>query len=449
MNNINKFSLMVGISAFIIGCSPSDSDNASGSNVGYFIDSAVQGAHYKTTSGLEGDTDLTGKFSYNTGDKVTFNLGKITLGESEPGTDGLITPKSLIVGDNTEPTTEQAEQISLLLRTLQSLDNDGNASNGISFSAEVLEALKNLSEDHNMRDINETKLLELDDSEHNLGLDKDYDGHIDVDKDEAKSHFEDSKKRWDDDKDSKGNKDSKDDKDSKGDKDSDDKKDSENKKGSENKGGSGHEEESKSEEKKEFKLDDYSKTENLSLEIKKSLAYMGNEEKLAYDVYIKLGKTYPNSRQFTNIAKRSEIKHTKMVQDLIKRYEIKGTDLSDGNYTDAGNQYKEISDMESGKYGVVAVQNLYNALIEEASDEITALKVACKIEVTDINDLDKYIDQAKEASDINATFDKLREGSYTHYWAFDKALKAKGETNGCFVEGDSLLTDKNDKYPKH
>ena len=50
MNNINKFSLMVGISAFIIGCGSSDngsdSNNNSNSNVGYFIDSAVQGAHY-------------------------------------------------------------------------------------------------------------------------------------------------------------------------------------------------------------------------------------------------------------------------------------------------------------------------------------------------------------------------------------------------------------------
>jgi hypothetical protein len=198
----------------------------------------------------------------------------------------------------------------------------------------------------------------------------------------------------------------------------------------------------------EFNLNNYKKTEDLSLDIKKSLAYMGNEEKLAYDVYIKLGAMYPSSRQFINIAKRSEIKHTKMVQDLIQRYNIKGTDLSDDGYIDKKNQYKKILDMDSGVYGVTAVQNLYNLLIAEAKSEVTALKVACKIEVTDINDLNKYINQAKEVSDISTTFDKLRQGSYKHYWAFDRALKSKNETNGCFVKGDNLLTNKNGIYPE-
>jgi hypothetical protein len=55
------------------------------------------------------------------------------------------------------------------------------------------------------------------------------------------------------------------------------------------------------------------------------------------------------------------------------------------------------------------------------------------VEVVDVNDLDEYITLAEEANatDIIDAFNVLRDGSYSHYWAFDKGLKNIGVTEGC------------------
>jgi len=199
----------------------------------------------------------------------------------------------------------------------------------------------------------------------------------------------------------------------------------------------------------EFKLEDTNKTASISVDLKKSLAYMGNEEKLAYEVYMNLGTTYSDIKQFVNIATKSEIKHVGIVQDLVQRYDINGTQLSDENYVDSGYQNTELASMESEKYGVKAVQDLYDTLIAEATSEEMAIKVGCKIEVVDVNDLNNYITQAEDsnATDIVDAFNILRSGSYKHYWVFDKAMKKYNET-GCYFEGDALLTNKEGIYPQ-
>jgi len=73
---------------------------------------------------------------------------------------------------------------------------------------------------------------------------------------------------------------------------------------------------------------------------------------------------------------------------------------------------------------------LYDKGIQSQKD---ALEVGCMVEVTDINDLDKYMNQAtaSNASDVLVVFDFLREGSYKHYWAFDNGLKNMGVSDGC------------------
>ena len=57
---------------------------------------------------------------------------------------------------------------------------------------------------------------------------------------------------------------------------------------------------------KGFDLSAYPKTENLTQEVKDSLAYMGNEERLAYDVYMNLYDYYQKSgveiKQLYNIS---------------------------------------------------------------------------------------------------------------------------------------------------
>lgn len=163
------------------------------------------------------------------------------------------------------------------------------------------------------------------------------------------------------------------------------------------------------------------------------LTYMGNEERLAYDVYNALYTLYPDVNQFTNIATKSESQHIKTIQLVIKKYDIKDTELS---YIQEPLDYMDIplENMEAGKYDIPAIQALYDALYDKGEDtEIDAIEVGCMVEVTDINDLDKALLDAQniDAPDVTAAFEFLLEGSYFHYWAFDSALKSRGITEGC------------------
>ena len=202
MNTIVKLSLASILSAGLFtGCGSSSSSSSSdvlttaGDTVGYFIDSAVKGAHYKTTSGLEGDTDEFGRFSYNIGDEVELFLGKMSLGKAQPETDGKVTPETLISG-NLVSDENQTKSITLLLQMLQSLDSDGNTSNGIDINDTVVSKFNKLQHVINFhRDVNETYLIDLD---HNLslGMDKDNDSHLDVNETQAKEHFQNSKEKF-------------------------------------------------------------------------------------------------------------------------------------------------------------------------------------------------------------------------------------------------------------
>jgi len=92
-----------------------------------------------------------------------------------------------------------------------------------------------------------------------------------------------------------------------------------------------------------------------------------------------------------------------------------------------------IEAMDAGTYDVPEIQNLYSYLMGLATDETEALKVGCIIEVVDVNDLghDIALAEAEGAAEIVTVFNFLRDGSYNHYWAFDKGLKNKGIANGC------------------
>jgi hypothetical protein len=69
---------------------------------------------------------------------------------------------------------------------------------------------------------------------------------------------------------------------------------------------------------------------------------------------------------------------------------------------------------------------------------IIVYEVGCMVEVTDINDLNEDIEIAQGADDLVTTFEHLRSGSYTHYWAFDRALKTMGVADGCCILGDDF-----------
>ena len=178
----------------------------------------------------------------------------------------------------------------------------------------------------------------------------------------------------------------------------------------------------------------------LSQELTDTLAYMGNEERLAYDVYNALYEQY-GTEQFTKIATNGEYKHITAVQELIQKYKL-SDDVSFTNIDLPALGYvnTNIEDMEAGTYDIAAIQKLYDDLVTQGStSEIDALKVGCIIEVVDVNDLNRDIALAESegATDIVTVFNFLRDGSYNHYWSFDKGLKNQGIADGCC----SLATD--------
>ena len=165
MKNIIKLgSLSLVTSLLLAGCggsssssdtpSTTDVNEATDTKVGYFIDSAIAGAEYTTTSELNGTTDRFGRFNYRDGDKVKLYIGKLLLGEVEPTDEGLITPKTLA-----SQSEDSANAESLILRVLQSLDSDSNVSNGINLDATTVESFSTLD--------NEIDILALE-SEENL-----------------------------------------------------------------------------------------------------------------------------------------------------------------------------------------------------------------------------------------------------------------------------------------
>ena len=181
-----------------------------------------------------------------------------------------------------------------------------------------------------------------------------------------------------------------------------------------------------------------SKKSTLSEALANTISYMGNEERLAYDVYNKLYDEW-GSKQFTNIATKSEYKHITTVQRLVQKYKM-SDDISFTNIDlpALGYMNTSIEDMKAGTYDIAKIQNLYDDLIAKGSiSEVEALKVGCMVEVTDIDDLDKYLKMAQDsnASDVEVVFNYLRDGSYNHYWAFNKGLTKKGITDGCCTLG--------------
>jgi len=177
---------------------------------------------------------------------------------------------------------------------------------------------------------------------------------------------------------------------------------------------------------------------NLTQELKDAIAYMGNEERLAYDVYHNLYTYHAENsgieiRQLKNISEGSEVTHVKTVQDIVRKYSLNPNELTVLDEPVA-NRDVAFEDMPSGKYGVPHIQELYDFLYAKGIEsQIDALEVGCMVEVTDVNDLDEYLEVAKEsnASDIIDAFTFLRNASYNHYWAFDNGLKNLGISNGC------------------
>ena len=157
--------------------------------------------------------------------------------------------------------------------------------------------------------------------------------------------------------------------------------------------------------------DDTTSTTSTSTELtqhqKDTLLFIYQEEKVARDAYITLGNLYPNQRTFANI-QLSEQKHIDSAQGLCEKY---GVDISN------------IDETNVGEYVVPVLQELYDTLVVQGSQsELSGLKVAEYIEITDIDDLEHA--EIGMPADVVKVFENLKAGSYNHLDAYRSAISA-------------------------
>lgn len=107
-------------------------DNTSNVTTGVFVDAPVEGLSY-TSGAISGTTDATGRFLYTPGATVNFSVGSVTL----PPVVGaaLVTPVDLVGASGAQDPAALA-----IARLLQSVDADGDASNGIRLDKNKLAA---------------------------------------------------------------------------------------------------------------------------------------------------------------------------------------------------------------------------------------------------------------------------------------------------------------------
>ncbi len=119
---------------------------------GIFLDSAVAGLNYKTAS-QSGKTNELGEFSFQEGETIIFSIGGIELPDTVAAL--YLTPLSLYQ-------TQDINQIEVvnLLRLLQSLDSDGDTSNGIEITETVHQLASSLNIDFSANDF-EQQVTEL------------------------------------------------------------------------------------------------------------------------------------------------------------------------------------------------------------------------------------------------------------------------------------------------
>ena len=122
--SLAAISAIIGAS-LMVGCNDSDTTATTAVQTGTFVDSPVQGLYY-VSGAQSGMTDANGTFKYEAGKTVKFYLGGangVLLGETDGSS--VVTPLDLS-DDGIE-----GVKTTNMLRILQSLDSDGNASNGI------------------------------------------------------------------------------------------------------------------------------------------------------------------------------------------------------------------------------------------------------------------------------------------------------------------------------
>lgn len=138
-NRLLRALIAAGLTSGLVACGGGSSGSSGGGDnppndppsstelTGQFVDSPVGGLEYQrsgkgTTTYLTNDN---GQFQYQDGETVTFKIGQFTLGSAQGG--ATISPRDI---------AQDAGAISVA-RVLQTLDEDGDPTNGITISADV------------------------------------------------------------------------------------------------------------------------------------------------------------------------------------------------------------------------------------------------------------------------------------------------------------------------
>lgn len=150
----------------------------------------------------------------------------------------------------------------------------------------------------------------------------------------------------------------------------------------------------------------------LSADEQASLVFMREEEKLAHDVYARLGTLWSaQTRTFSNIA-ASEATHTEAVRQLLLRYSL----------TDPA------ATLAEGVYASADLQALHDSLVTQGSGSLVqSLQVGALVEEVDIVDIERalvFVDN----EDIRMVYLNLMKGSRNHLRSFVSALSAQGVT---------------------
>ncbi len=142
---------------------------------------------------------------------------------------------------------------------------------------------------------------------------------------------------------------------------------------------------------------------------KGKLFFIYQEEKVARDVYITLGKQYKDENTFASI-QLSEQRHIDAARGLCEKYDV---DIS------------EVVEDSVGEFEIDILQTLYDScVLEEDVDTLPkALLMGIIIEETDIHDLEVAMsDEFGMPDDVIRVYGNLLEGSFNHLEAFETAI---------------------------
>ncbi|SFV56197.1 Autotransporter adhesin [hydrothermal vent metagenome] len=130
MKRVAEISISLLLAGLIVGCGGSGGDITPSTNkgTGYYVDSAVAGVNY-VCGAQTGVTDSDGKFVYEINKECTFSVGNTILRKISK--EDLSSKEFTVIENNIT-----------IASLLQTLDNDGDASNGITITKEVRDALK-------------------------------------------------------------------------------------------------------------------------------------------------------------------------------------------------------------------------------------------------------------------------------------------------------------------